>query len=532
MAIRVLPENLINKIAAGEVIEDPLSIVKEFIENSIDAGSTCIEVELLGGGHRLIRVSDDGCGMAQDDAVLCFERHATSKIRSSEDLFDLHTMGFRGEALASIAAVGKVELKTAVKDKMGTVVEIHGGKLLRVLPCQRAQGTTIEVRDLFFSTPARRKFQKSPEVSSAKIEKWLAFFSLGYPNVQFSLKEENKHLDFQSRIEMVFGPQFSHHHLKLDAKKDGICVQGLLGQWSLHRPQRSGQVVFVNGRVIDAPLVSFTIRQAYATRLPEGRHPLFFLNLRLPANSIDVNVHPQKKEIRFSEESYLKNVLQECVSEALDQKNSSHKPIYASFEKRDQIPWVFSEEIELKRESQEELPIQTSSAKILALIWQYILLDTLEIVDLQKAVERILFEKKSAIDRVASEPLLIPVHLNLSRFEAGELRKKKDLLENMGFKVAELGEKQFCVEGIPQGMEAGKIHDVLIELISEAKEEHYPRIFKKCIKRQFSLEEAQGIYKALMSCAIKDVSPTGEPIVARLEENVVAACFKRESKRS
>jgi DNA mismatch repair protein MutL len=532
MTIRVLPENLINKIAAGEVVEDPLSVVKELVENSIDAGCSTIEIELIGGGHRLIRVSDDGCGMSQDDAVLCFERHATSKIRTQEDLLELSTMGFRGEALASIAAIGKVELKTARKGKAGTFVEIQGGKLLRVLPLERSHGTTIEVRELFFSTPARRKFQKSSEASSAKIEKWLCSFSLGYPGINFSLREGSKYLDFQDRLEMVFGKPFSSNHHPIDACKEGISVKGLLGGWVLHRPQRSGQVIFVNGRIVDAPQLSFAVKEAYATRLPQGRHPLFFLHVELPANLVDVNVHPQKREIRFCEENKVKEILRQTVSEIFDQKIELSKPIYVSFETADPIPWVLAEEETEKKYQEPLLPLQYKTPQILTLLWHYILLDSLEVVDLRRAVERILFEKCEFKHRIGSEPLLIPIRLEVSRFEASELRKRRDQYEAMGFGFAEIGERLFCIERIPEGWEASEVTSALIESLSEEKEENYPKVFRRCIKKRFTLSEAESIYKSLLACKIKEVSPSGDPIIAKLEESDIAACMNKESKRS
>lgn len=343
--IRVLSDHTINKIAAGEVIENPSSVVKELVENSLDAGAKHICVEIKEGGRQLIRITDDGCGMNSDDALLCLERHATSKIREVEDIQELFTMGFRGEALPSIASISKLTILTCPnhpeKNKEGTLVIVEGGRIISHASAPRSSGTTIEVNSLFFNVPVRRKFQKSPQYDVQEILKMIGFLALAYPAVQFELMSDQKtilktplnpsllnfHEILGRRLECVLGKEISSTLIPLKFQKDPYELQGYIGSPSSHRPNRTGQHLFINQRLVGSPLIASTIREAYGPMLPNNRYPVFVIHLRLPGDLLDVNVHPQKKEVRLRQESQLKEAIIQSVQVALRQENSDRDPL-------------------------------------------------------------------------------------------------------------------------------------------------------------------------------------------------------------
>lgn len=334
--IRVLSEQTINKIAAGEVIENPSSVIKELVENSLDAGSTMICVEIQEGGRQLIRISDDGCGMTRDDALLCIERHATSKIREVEDIQDILTMGFRGEAIPSIAAISKLTLLTSPRVEVGqngegTLISIDGGRILSCASAARSPGTTIEVKTLFFNVPVRRKFQKSPAFDTQEILKMLGLLALAHPSVQFELIGDQKSLlkttqstqilPFQEllgkRLENVLGKEYASALLPLKFSQSSFELEGFIGSPTAHRPNRTGQHLFINQRLVFSPMIAAAVREGYGTMLPNHRYPPFVLHLRIPGSLLDVNVHPQKKEVRLRQEYQLKEVLINAVQTAL-----------------------------------------------------------------------------------------------------------------------------------------------------------------------------------------------------------------------
>lgn len=336
--IRVLDEITINKIAAGEVIENTASVVKELVENSLDAGSTEICVEIKGGGRQLIRITDNGCGMSADNAVLSLERHATSKIRNVEDIHDVLTMGFRGEAIPSIASISKFTiLTTPRKDQQddkscnGTIVSVEGGKILNCSPAVRSPGTTIEVKSLFFNIPVRKKFQKSPAYDTQEILKTLTILSLGYPQIKFELISDGKPVfntpllgedhSFQEklgfRIESILGKEFYESLRPFSFKRDEFELYGFVGSPAFHRQNKTGQFLFINNRAITSPLISYAIREGYGTALPSNRFPLFVAHLNMPGSLIDVNVHPQKKEVRIRQDYLLKKYVMEAVQKTI-----------------------------------------------------------------------------------------------------------------------------------------------------------------------------------------------------------------------
>lgn len=323
--IRVLSDRVANQIAAGEVIERPAAVIKELVENSLDAGATRIEVEFRHGGRSYLRVEDNGCGMAKDDALLSLERHATSKIVETVDLDTLHSFGFRGEALPSIASVSKFELQTRPADaSSGTEVLVNGGKLVHVRECGVAPGTRITVTHLFNSVPARRKFLKSDATESAHIIQTVRLYALACPQTAFTLIEDGRVL-FQSpacttleaRVAEIFGRQFTADSLAVDAAEEGLRLTGLIGKPGVSRAARHEMITFVNHRPVDSRTLNYALIESYTTSLPKGRYPVAVLFLEMNPAAVDVNVHPAKREVRFRSEGQVRGFVVRTVLQCL-----------------------------------------------------------------------------------------------------------------------------------------------------------------------------------------------------------------------
>jgi DNA mismatch repair protein MutL len=329
--IRVLPDNLANKIAAGEVVERPASIVKELIENSIDAGAKQIEVAVEYGGRRLIRVSDDGEGMARDDAILAFERHATSKIKTAEDLEGIITLGFRGEALASIASVAKVRLRTQTADDLvGTEIEIVGGRMLKVRDTAFARGAEFEIRDLFFNVPARRKFLKSEATESFHISNLVTHYALAHPQLSFTLINNNREsirvtptASLRERAYQLFGEGFISNLIEVHAESGELSVQGFVSSPSATRTSRDSQYFFINGRYVRDKVLNKALSEAYRAMIPSGVYPSAMIFLVLPSEEVDVNVHPAKTEVRFFRSAIVHDTVRDAVRDAISKAKAA-----------------------------------------------------------------------------------------------------------------------------------------------------------------------------------------------------------------
>ncbi len=323
--IRVLPDSLANKIAAGEVVERPASIVKELIENSIDAGAKQINVAIESGGRRVIRVGDDGEGMSRDDAILAFERHATSKIKTAEDLEAIVTLGFRGEALASIASVAKVRLRTQTAgDLAGTEIEISGGRMLNVRDIAFSRGAEFEIRDLFFNVPARRKFLKSEATESFHIANLVTHYALANPQLSFTLANNNREsirvapgADLRERAYQLFGGEFIGDLIEILAESGGMRVRGFVSSPSATRTTRDSQFFFINGRYVRDKVISKALLEAYRAMIPAGVYPSAMLFVELPPQEVDVNVHPAKTEVRFVRSAIVHDLIRDAVRAAI-----------------------------------------------------------------------------------------------------------------------------------------------------------------------------------------------------------------------
>jgi DNA mismatch repair protein MutL len=329
--IEVMPQRLANQIAAGEVVQRPASVEKELIENAIDAGASRVEVLLKDAGSTLVQVIDDGCGMSSADAAQCFERHATSKVQSIEDLERIRTLGFRGEALASIAAVSQVELKTKrVEDDAGTLVRVEGGEVVEQRPCAVPSGTSVAVRNLFYNVPARRNFLKTPATELKHLTTTAQFLALANPRTAFRVEHDgHEHYDLaaaraddrpealRERILGLFGDDRADDLVAVEDASSDLTVEGFVGTPSFHRKTRGEQFLFVNDRYVKDRYLSHAVKKAYGDLLPDGAFPFFALFLSMDPRRVDVNVHPQKSEVKFDDQSGIYGFLRSAVRRAL-----------------------------------------------------------------------------------------------------------------------------------------------------------------------------------------------------------------------
>ncbi len=327
--IKVLADALINRIAAGEVVERPASVVKELVENSLDAGSTRVEVLLRAGGRQEIRVTDDGRGMDRDDALLAVERHATSKVASADDLHRIATLGFRGEALSSIAAVSRFTLATAVADGEGTEVEVHGGRVHAVRQAGLPKGTSIRVERLFYNVPARRKFLRSEGTELSHILRWMTRYALAFPEKTFRLQQGDRRLldaeatsELVERVRQIYGREFAERLLPFEGRQGGLLVRGFAGRPVDGLPRRDHQHYVINGRAVQDRVLSHAVIDAYGNTMPRGRFPAIVLLIEMDPDAVDVNVHPQKTEVRFQSSSEVHDLTREAIAAALSQESA------------------------------------------------------------------------------------------------------------------------------------------------------------------------------------------------------------------
>lgn len=583
--IHRLSELTINKIAAGEVIENPASVVKELVENALDAGSTRIIVETTGGGLQKICISDDGIGMGPEDALLCLERHATSKIFEAEDLERIATMGFRGEALASIAAISKVTLQTCPSTGVGTQVEIEGGELVQVKPCARNRGTSLEVRQLFYNVPARRKFQKSAALCSLDILKTLTTLSLANPLIGFEYYENGQERLNLSKIEGPFlsalkkragdvlGDSFLADCVCVEAKFEPFSFQGILGGAQNTRPTKALQYSFINQRAVLCPAVSFAIKDAFGTRIAQDRFPIFALHLKIPFDFLDVNVHPQKKEVRIREEKWIKDKLQEKIQEELFVKERSMgssssslstapvafnlfspSSFFAKKEVQEESFASFEEELPLFPKESLQMPLfQERKVSSIGIYNQYLLLQAsstsyleMEIpqegilmVDLKAASSRLLFDSLSSEESRDSLSLLIPISFSCSLPEAESLLHFAKDLEEMGFFLRSVGRQSFLIEAIPSLLPEEEAVDFLKIAFLKEKGDSWSLKKERLLasassrllslrKEQYDLTSALEVFYKLMESKTPLFCPLGNKTILHIGNHELEQMFTKK----
>lgn len=515
--ITILDPVLSNQIAAGEVIERPASVVKELVENSLDAGADDIQVEILEGGHRLIRVKDNGAGIHVDDLALSLMRHATSKITSYEDLNAVGTLGFRGEALASIASVSRLKISTKIASvENGFSIQNNlDGTLTPPSPIAHHQGTTIEIADIFYQTPARKKFLRTERTEFQYIETMLYQLALSRFDVGFKLKHNNRDvfslpkadtLSLQEkRVQSVFGAEFMAHALHMDYSHGEMQLTGWIAEPRYSRAQRDQQMTYINDRFVKDKTVIQAVREAYRDVLFHGRHPAFLLYFSLHPENVDVNVHPTKQEVRFRDQqlvfSFIRRGVHEalhavrpCVSQAAVAEPFEAHEVYAKntpvFEAPRQNGAVIQQQIaayqDLHQQSALALSETVSEGKDFPMGFAvgqiqdiYIIAQNkvgMIMVDMHAAHERILYEqlkKMRASFNMPTQKLLVPIVLNISKQEVQAFEKAKALFLETGFQLALLGETQLVLREMPAIIKHKNpiqlISDVLSDLVIKEK---------------------------------------------------------------
>lgn len=507
--IAKLPETVINQIAAGEVVENSASIVKELIENCLDAGAKRINVSIQMGGQHLIEVEDDGCGMGPEDARLSLERHATSKIRSADDLFDLATLGFRGEALAAIASVSHLDLKTS-DGHVGTHIAVSGGAVTAVSPLARNRGTTISVRSLFFNTPARKKFQKSVSANTAQVRRVVEAAALANPEVAFSLKSEKEIIlqthpeEKKKRVEALLG-SFAH-----EINKGSIW--GLLSAPIEAKSHRRAQYLFINRRPVYSPLIAKAVQAGYGTRLAEGQYPPFVLFLEIDPKEVDVNVHPQKREIRFSDESMLFQLVESAVASSFEAPASFGNKLFfdpPSFRMEETLPSFLPPPV--AEAPSWILPLEIP-VRPLAVWDRYLLIEKegLFLVDLRRASARLLFESLHSKNE-EKQSLLSPIVIDRIEDETF------DSLIKIGIDCRWIGPKRIAVDAIPSQIEPFRFLDFFSAWNEEKSVERAASRFCYSNKRRYTLDEANHVWNALQNCADRLYDPMGHLIMKELQ---------------
>ena len=528
MRIQILPSQLINQIAAGEVVERPASVVKELIENSLDAGAGTVTIEVDAGGTRLIRVSDDGDGIEREDLGTALSRHATSKISSLDDLESIASLGFRGEALPSIASVSRMELTSRFQNAE------HAWKLMaresdEPIPDPLPQGTRVEVRELFYNVPARKKFLRTEQTEYKHIESLFKNMALSHPSVGFKLVHNQKVIyqlpsiqnsdEQRHRLAQLCGKAFAESLVEVDIEHDDIRLQGQVALPTFNRSQADMQYFFVNGRMVRDKLINHAIRQAYQDVLFHGRHPAYVLSLTLDARSVDVNVHPQKHEVRFRNSRQVHDFLFRSLHQALAEvqpEQQVESPGFALGEVGDShsftqkgIPFRAVQASDRSSSLREQAAaygallnptgaseslVDTSESDVPPLGFAvaqlkgiYILAENSEgliIVDMHAAHERIVYErmKQNANDEdVIAQPLLVPIVFAVSQAEADLVEESQSLLGHLGFAVDRLGVEQVRVRSVPALLKNADseqlMRDVLADLVEHGssqrvQEEH------------------------------------------------------------
>ena len=489
--IRVLPDAVINQIAAGEVVERPAAVLKELVENAVDAGAARIEIEVVDGGRRLVRVRDDGSGMDRDNALLSIERHATSKLRELKDLDSIATLGFRGEALAAIASVSQFSLVTNREGAAaGTEILIFGGKIQDVRDAGAPRGTDVAVRNLFFNVPARRKFLRSAQTEFTHIRQAFLLEALANVGVEFVLRADDADVyrlpatdNLLDRVRDLYGAEVAAHLRPIRFGNGVVDVGGYAGIPPFSRLDREWQTTFVNGRPSGSPVLNFAVQNAYRDVLVGGRFAPLFLHVDLPADLVDVNVHPAKKEVRFRRPTEVRDVVVEAIRLAIaggdlprgKREDSPREPIrpFSAPARAPVAPTVAPvappppvAAIQPKLDWTPPVVPAAAPAPERAAPWaeyrllgrvggQYVALETadgLVLMDPRSAHERVLYERLlGAMEqgRVPAQGLLPPATVAVSPTQAAALRKHLDLLKELGFGVADFGADTFLVDALP-----------------------------------------------------------------------------------
>ena len=577
MDIKVLAPDVAAKIAAGEVVERPSSVVKELLENSLDAGATQITIEVQGGGTQLIRVTDDGHGIPAQDVNLAFHRHATSKLSDASDLDSIATMGFRGEALPSIAAVARVSMVTRPHDaEVGREVHLGWGEEVRSGPKGCPQGTSVAVQGLFENLPARRKFLKSASGERSRISDLVTRYALAFPEVGFRLVVDGRNTitspgngSLSDALVSVYGADTAGSLLEVSWEDagDGYGVRGFISSPSMHRANRTYITFLVNRRWIQSPLLSFALAESYQGFLPERKHPLAVLNLSVPLADADVNVHPAKREVRFLQENRVFSALQRGVRAALvafspvPEMSSGGAPTAGAFETTDSMAAPFSPRSTgaMWDGQQRSMPLDSSlvqdaptpveamsSLRILGQIRSTYLVaegpDGMYLLDQHAAHERVLFEKVSkevAGQTPQSQALLEPESVELSPAQEEMVQSSAGLLERFGFVLEPFGERTYLLRALPAVVTDAHGGKALLEVLDLMAYEGLLREREEALAASIACHSAvragmglsqvemEELVHQLQSCDSPHTCPHGRPTIVHLSSHHLEREFGR-----
>ncbi|NSW89958.1 MAG: DNA mismatch repair endonuclease MutL [Firmicutes bacterium] len=589
--IITLDEGTINKIAAGEVVERPASVVKELVENSIDAGASRINVEVKNGGVSFIKVIDNGSGIEEDDVIIAFERHSTSKIKHSDDLSSILSLGFRGEALASIAAVSKVEMVTRTLNKpYGIQIYVQGGNIEYIKQTGAPVGTSVIVKDLFFNTPARFKFLKKDTTEGGYVSDIISRIALSNPGISFKLVSNGATIihtpgnnDLLSTIVSIYGTDIGKSVIEISYKDDLIRITGYAGGAEISRSNRNYQSLFVNGRYVKSKLVTSAIDEAYRTYLMKNRFAFIVLKIEIDPSAIDVNVHPAKMEVRFSDEQSIYRAVYHAVNNALSRGS---KIIEVKTEKetffKESSPGYVNQDIQaqpgqnlykyspdkqspvvqnrvqknedIENESLRNLEAQNSISRDITgahiigqLFSTYVLLqkdDYLLIIDQHAAHERIIFEEmksRFSSNKPMSQTLMVPVVINLTHQEIKTLDENKEFFNRLGFIYEEFGNNSIVIRAVPYGGCDGNEKEMFLELLdivtSPVKENNniitdralYKIACKVAVKANMNLDnkETLEMLKKLSGLGNPYTCPHGRPTIIKISKDELEKMFKR-----
>ncbi len=575
--INILPDSVANQIAAGEVVDRPAGAVKELLENAMDAGATQIDLVIKDAGRTLIQVVDNGSGMSDSDARLCFERHATSKIHRSDDLFSIQTMGFRGEALASIAAIAQVELRTRLHDnELGTEVHIEGSHITTQQPTVCPPGTSIAIKNLFFNVPARRNFLKKDSVELSHIEEVFKRITLIHYDIGFSFTCNGKVLydlhagSMLQRIAGIYGNHYKERFYPVEEETDILKIKGFVGKPETARRVRGEQYLFVNGRYIKHPALSAAVEKAYVEMLPEHTYPSYFIGLQVDPSRIDVNIHPTKTEVKFMDESAMFSILRSAVKKAIGVFTLANElsfdtpeefnippapqgyvptpprvvvnPDYNPFHTASSRKLNVQKSMDIYDMADTAVPVvdnpksavDTPSAACLQLQNRYIvttLSSGLAIIDQQRAHERVLYERlrRSMQDgKKAAQTLMFPV---TCQFTPADAELFGELLSDIcayGFEISPAGQCTFVVTATPPDLKEGDLQPLFDQMLLDYKgasmQKFVDRSLKLCasLARQMAVrvgtalgqEQMQQLVADLFACPMADTSPSGKRIIA------------------
>ncbi len=591
--IHVLDEQTSNRIAAGEVIERPASVVKELVENSLDARASTIIIEITSDSKYItgIKVTDNGTGMNREDAVLCFKKHATSKIRSIDDLTHLKTMGFRGEALASIASVAIVEMVTKPNEKnvlSGTKIAISGGEILAIEDAASPGGTSVSVRDLFYNTPARKKFLKKKHTELAHIIGTVHRQALGHVNVSFLLVHNGSEIfrtagtpDIKSIMAGIFGQDVYRKLIPFDAGSGYANVSGFISTPDLNRSDRYDIHIYINSRPVFSNALSGAVKEGYGTLLAKDRYPIAFLNIVIDPSLVDVNVHPTKSQVRLSHEKELSGLIKESVENVLREHDlifegkapatsqvplpSTEFPVYTNYRMRDtagpgsdiirETGDLIQTERRLRQVKQAALPSDKKDKNRLPemeIIGQvgltYIAARTgsgdLILIDQHAAHERILFEeiyRKSG--DIKRQELLVPVNIDLNAREQSVLMECIPYLEEYGFRIEEFGKDTYSVVAVPvitgRIEDPETIHDIISDILNEGDIKKSTGIREKITKimacrsalkagEPCTHEQAEKLIDQLKMAEEPFTCPHGRPVIISFSKDKLDDMFRRK----